>query len=112
MEELLKIRLSPRNYFEYLKIIGSGLFELTDSERRCLAAFMELKYDFNENHPFSHENKKKVSKSLNYNNNTINVYIKKLKDKRAILETDSGYDFNPNLKPFRNVDIELNWQKY
>lgn len=111
MDEVLRIHLRPRNYFEYLKIIGSGLFELTDSERRCLAQFMELKYDFNETHPFTHENKKKVAKALNYTTlNTVNVYIKKLKDKNVILQTDSGYDFNPNLKPFRGIDITLDWQ--
>ena len=71
---------------------------------------MELQYDFNEKHPFSHDNKKKVAKAMNYDSlNTINVYIKKLKDKGAIVETDSGYALNPNLKPFAKISITLNW---
>ena len=112
MTEEVTIKLDIRNYFGYLKVLGTSFFQLTDSERLCLAKFMELKYDYKEEFAFSLTNKKKVAKSMNFTNlNTINVYIKKLKDKKAILETDYGYDLNPRLKPISKLSFEFNWIK-
>jgi len=106
----IAVALSIRNYYAYLSLIGTSLFKLTDGERMCLAKFMELKYDFNELDPFSTSNKKKVEESMKFKANTINVYIKKLKDKKAIIKADYGYDFNPYLKPSTELTFQLNWQ--
>lgn len=74
----------------------NGVFKLTDTEINVLAALIDHRETVNLCSP---SNKKKVAEVLKLKDfNTLNNYVKKLKDKQAIVQTKDGYDINPLLK--------------
>jgi predicted transcriptional regulator len=61
-----------------------------------LAEFIDVSETVNLCSPI---NKKKVSEKLNIkDHNTLNNYVKRLKDKKAIVQTKNGYELSPFLK--------------
>lgn len=95
---------------QYLKLFN-GIFELTDAELDVLTEFVraEIKISNSEDlniNAFSTDVKKSVADRLGKDNfNTLNTYIKRLKDKNAIQPTQQGYDIHPILVP--NGDTEI-----
>ena len=76
--------------------IFNGILELTDTELKVLAEFINSSETVNLCSP---ANKKKVSETLGIkDHNTLNNYVKRLKDKGAIVQTKNGYEVATILK--------------
>lgn len=88
---------------DYIRTFN-GIFELSPKEIEILAAFVDIynslrKSSVNIN-PFSTEMKKKVANKLGRNDfNTLNNYIKSLRDKNAISKSVDGYKIHSILIP-------------
>ena len=83
-----KINIKTDSTLKYFQVFN-GILELTDKELRILSEFVDLGTTVN---LCSAENKKLVSKKLNIKDpNTLNNYVKRLKDKGAITKTKNGY---------------------
>jgi F0F1-type ATP synthase epsilon subunit len=76
--------------------IFNGILELTDTELKVLAEFIDSSETVNLCSP---ANKKKISEKLGIkDHNTLNNYVKRLKDKGAITQTKNGYELAAILK--------------
>ena len=74
----------------------NGIFNMTSMEISVLAALIDHGETVN---LCSSENKKKVSQILDIKDyNTLNNYVKRLKDKKAIIKSKDGYMLYPALK--------------
>jgi len=76
--------------------VFNGIFNMTSMEMSVLAALVDHGETVN---LCSSENKKKISKILDIKDyNTLNNYVKRLKDKKAIVKSKDGYVLFPGLK--------------
>lgn len=97
------IKIRTNTTLKFLSVFN-GIFELTDSELRVLASLIDNKETVN---LCSIANKQKVAKELKIKDfNTLNNYVKKLKDKKAIVMTPDGYALTELLKT-RHIAIEI-----
>ena len=99
---------SLRDYIE----LFNGIFELTKSEINVLTEFLRIKLSLDKSgkdvNAFSTEMKKRVAKKLNRDNfNSLNTYIKRLKDKGAIKPTNEGYSIHRILIPTNDNKIQI-----
>lgn len=106
-----KIKVKPTSTREYIGILN-GLFDLTNSEMDVLAEFINVKVSIDRSdvdiNAFGVDGKKKVAERLNRDDfNTLNTYIKRLKDKDAIYSTQEGYSINNALIPTDKILIEI-----
>lgn len=98
----LKIKVDST--LKYLQVFN-GILELTDKELLVLSKFIDLSDTVNLCSP---ENKREVAKALDIKDyNTLNNYVKKLKDKGAISKTKNGYTLSPILAPQKNVSLQI-----
>ena len=104
LEMSRKISIPVSTTFQYLQIFN-GLLELTDKELEILSKFVDLSTTVN---LCSAENKRAVAESLGMADpNTLNNYVKRLKDKNAIQKTKNGYRLSPLLKIDSKVNLEI-----
>ena len=90
-----KINIKTNNTLKFLQVFN-GILELTDTELRVLANLIDLSETVNLCSP---ANKKKVAELMEIkDHNTLNNYVKRLKDKGAIVQTKNGYELSPLLK--------------
>lgn len=90
-----KILIKTDTTQKFLQIFN-GILELTDTELAVLAEFIDSSETVN---LCSSANKKKVSEKLGIKDyNTLNNYVKRLKDKKAIVPTKNGYELAAILK--------------
>ena len=102
-KKVTRIKIPVSNSFQYLKVWG-GLFELTISERQMLAVILDTE------NAFSTEGRKVLREKMSFTSpNTVNVYIKNLKDKKAVLAKNGGYIVNPVLNPTDSLTIDFIW---
>ena len=88
------IKIKAQTTFKYLSFFN-GLFKLTDNELKVLAALVD---NNTESNLCSAANKKKIAEVLEIkDHNTLNNYVKRLKDKKAILKDKANYKLNPML---------------
>jgi len=100
----LKVKVDST--LKYLQVFN-GILELTDKELLVLSKFIDLSETIN---LCATENKKVVAESLGIKDpNTLNNYVKKLKDKGAIKKTKDGYKLSPILLPQKNVNLQINY---
>ena len=100
-----KIKINPQTTYQFLQVFN-GILELTDKELEVLSNFIDLSTTIN---LCSAENKKLVASKLNIENpNTLNIYVKRLKDKGAITKTKDGYSLSKLLERNSQVIIEIN----
>lgn len=111
-QKRIKVRI---NSIEDYMSLFDGIFSLTDTEKEILGAFVKMKVAIDksdsDDNPFSTESKKKVAKVLGRENfNTLNTYIKRLKDKGVIQNTVDGYKIHPAIMPQgeQRIIFELN----
>ena len=79
-----KIKIQPKTTYQFLQVFN-GIMELTEKELDVLARFIDLSETIN---LCSVESKKAVAESMSIDNpNTLNIYVKRLKDKGAIQKT-------------------------
>ena len=89
-----KINIKTNNTLKFLQVFN-GILELTDTELRVLANLIDNSETVNLCSPI---NKKKVAEIMEIkDHNTLNNYVKRLKDKKAILKDKANYKLNPML---------------
>tara|TARA_B100001057_G_C22822202_1_gene939862 strand:- start:1231 stop:1542 length:312 start_codon:yes stop_codon:yes gene_type:complete len=99
-----KIKIKPQTTYQYLQVFN-GILELTDKEMVVLSKFIDLSTTVN---LCSAENKKLVAKDMSIDDpNTLNIYVKRLKDKGAIKKTKNGYQVSKILRKEELVIIEI-----
>jgi hypothetical protein len=97
-----KIAVNAPTTIKFLQVFN-GIFNLTDNELRVLGALIDYTETIN---LCSSINKKKVAKELEIKDfNTLNNYVKRLKDKKAIIPTKDGYAVNPMLVPAKDGSV-------
>ena len=104
-----KITVNINTTYKYLQI-WNGIFNLTNKELEILSAFIDvqnIKDDFN---LCSINNKKAVAKMVGISDhNTLNNYIKRFKDKGAMLKKENAYKLNSFLSPDTDkVEVTIN----
>jgi hypothetical protein len=99
------IQINTDTTFKYLQVFN-GILELTQKELEVLAALI----DTGElNDLCDIDTKKIVAKKLNLQDfNTLNNYIKRLKDKNALIKKGSKYILAPFLTPKSQMLIQIN----
>ena len=102
-----KLTIKINSTYKYLQI-WNGIFNLTSRELEILSIFVDLHAISPEENLGSMLNKKIVAEKLSIKDpNTLNNYIKKFKDKGAVLLKDNKYTLNTLLDP--NTDmVEIN----
>jgi hypothetical protein len=99
-----KIQINADTTFKYLQIFN-GILELTDKELLILSKFIDLSDTSN---LCSAKTKKKVAEEVGIADpNTLNNYVKRLKDKGAILKNKNGYIVSQLLRKEKRVIIEI-----
>ena len=99
-----KIQIKTDTTFKYLQVFN-GILELTDKELLILSKFIDLSETTN---ICSADSKKKVAESVGIADpNTLNNYVKRLKDKGALVKTKNGYSLSKLLKKNKSVVIEI-----
>ena len=99
-----KIKIRPETTYQFLQVFN-GILELTDKEMSVLAKFIDVSETVNLCSP---DAKKAVAESMGIDNpNTLNIYVKRLKDKGAIEKTRNGYKISKLLERNSKVVIEI-----
>jgi len=99
-----KIQIKPKNTLQYLQVFN-GILELTDKELLILSKFIDLSDTTN---ICSADSKKKVAIDIGIADpNTLNNYVKRLKDKGAITRTKNGYIASKLIKKEKTIIIEI-----
>lgn len=99
-----KIKIQPQTTYQFLQVFN-GILELTDKEMTVLSNFIDLSTTVN---LCSAENKKLVAEAMGVKDpNTLNIYVKKLKDKGAIKKSKNGYSVSKILERNEKVIIEI-----
>jgi F0F1-type ATP synthase epsilon subunit len=104
-----KIKITPNSTLKFIQVFN-GILELTDTEMQVLAALIDNRETVN---LCSAMNKQKVAELLKIKDfNTLNNYVKRLKDKKAIVVTNNGYELS-KLLTIEPVTIEITpqWQE-
>lgn len=105
-----KITVSIDTTYKYIQL-WNGIFNLTDKELSILSAFIDININTKEINMCSVSNKKSVAETLGIKDyNTLNNYIKKFKDKGAMILKQGSYKLNPFLNPDTNV-VEITISK-
>ena len=106
-----KITVNIDSTYKYLQI-WNGIFDLTNKELQILSAFIDVQNIKEESNLCSVSNKKSVAAMVGISDyNTLNNYIKRFKDKGAMLKRMNIYTLNPFLNPDTDkveVTIERN----
>jgi len=98
------IKIAVKTTYQFLQVFN-GILELTDKELQVLSNFIDTGEPVNLCAPAT---KKKVATSLGIKDpNTLNNYVKRLKDKGAIKKTDSGYRLSGLLNSKEEVTITI-----
>tara|TARA_R100001443_G_scaffold47218_1_gene59889 strand:- start:6918 stop:7250 length:333 start_codon:yes stop_codon:yes gene_type:complete len=94
-----KITVNIDTTYKYLQI-WNGIFNLTNKELQILAAFIDVQDSKKDINLCSINNKKNVAGMIGITDyNTLNNYIKRFKDKGAMIKKDNVYTLNPFLNP-------------
>tara|TARA_R110000765_G_scaffold368239_2_gene458363 strand:+ start:760 stop:1101 length:342 start_codon:yes stop_codon:yes gene_type:complete len=98
-----KITINIDSTVKYLRL-WNGIFNLTDKELQILGYFIDVNLIRGEENVCSVPNKKDVAALANIkDHNTLNNYIKKFKDKGAMIKKETVYTINP----FFDTDIDM-----
>ena len=104
----MKIKIKANSIFKRLQI-WNGIFNLTNKELEVVSAFIKVNTDSKNKNLCSKKNKDEVAKLLKVEDpNTLNNYIKRLKDKGAINFKNGVYTINKMLNPnIKKIEITL-----
>ena len=98
-----KVTIEADSTFKFLQVFN-GILELTDKELLILSKLI----DIGDTNLCSPTSKKSVADDLGIKDpNTLNNYVKRLKDKGAIMKGKSGYKLSRLIQPSPNVTIEI-----
>ncbi len=102
-----KITINPSTTYQFIQVFN-GILELTDKEMQVLSKFIDLSTTIN---LCFASNKRAVAEDLvSKEANTLNIYVKRLKDKGAIVKTKNGYRVSKLLELNEKVIIEIQKQ--
>ena len=104
-----KITVSIDSTYKYLQI-WNGIFNLTNKELELLSMFIDIQNIKDDSNFCSIDNKKAVAEMVGISDhNTLNNYIKRFKDKGAMLKKNNKYSLNPFLDPDTDkVEVTIN----
>lgn len=104
-----KITVTIDTTYKYVQL-WNGIFNLTEKGLQILSAFIDVQIITEEDNFCSVRNKKEVARIVGIKDyNTLNNYIKRFKDKGALLLRDTTYKLNPFLSPDTDlVEITIN----
>ena len=104
-----KITVNIDSTLKYLQL-WNGIFNLTDKGLQILSTFIDVQSITDEVNLCSVRNKKEVARIVGIkDHNTLNNYIKRFKDKGAMLKSMHIYKINPFLDPYtKNVEVTIN----
>jgi|TARA_R110000787_G_scaffold259575_1_gene364885 hypothetical protein len=104
-----KITVSIDSTYKYLQI-WNGIFNLTNKELQILSTFIDVQTIKSDANLCSVKNKKEVAMIVGIDDhNTLNNYIKRFKDKGAMLKKENAYKLNPFLNPNTDkVEVTIN----
>tara|TARA_R100000781_G_scaffold109194_1_gene74026 strand:- start:367 stop:684 length:318 start_codon:yes stop_codon:yes gene_type:complete len=105
----MKVTIKANSIFKRLQI-WNGIFNLTNKELEVVSAFIKVNITSKRKNLCSKKNKDEVAKLLNFDDpNDLNNYIKKLKDKGALLCNKGAYKVNKLLNPnINHIEITIN----
>tara|TARA_R100000951_G_scaffold48309_1_gene41050 strand:+ start:2742 stop:3083 length:342 start_codon:yes stop_codon:yes gene_type:complete len=109
MEQKLTIKVaSTRKYLN----LWNGIFNLTPKELRVLSTMVDVARKKKEQNICNVKVKKEAARLLEEPDfNTLNNYVKKLKDKGAIKKVGKNYELHKLLKRGTSkVTVNLNWE--
>tara|TARA_R110000822_G_scaffold81346_2_gene193315 strand:- start:1743 stop:2063 length:321 start_codon:yes stop_codon:yes gene_type:complete len=99
-----KLKIKADTTLKYLQVFN-GILELTYRELQVLSKLIDSSATID---LCSVVNKKLVAKDMGIKDyNTLNNYVKRLKDKGAIKKNNNGYELNSLLVPSNKVVIEI-----
>tara|TARA_R100000781_G_C4051350_1_gene117709 strand:+ start:544 stop:861 length:318 start_codon:yes stop_codon:yes gene_type:complete len=104
----MKVQIKANSIFKRLQI-WNGIFDLTNKELEVISAFIKVNMTSKRKNLCSKKNKDDVAKLLNFEDpNTLNNYIKKLKDKGALVFKKGSYNVNKLLNPqIKKIEITI-----
>ena len=104
----VKIEIKANSIYKRLQI-WNGIFDLTNKELEVVSAFIKVNMKAKRRNLCSKKNKDEVANILEFEDpNTLNNYIKRLKDKGAFLYKKGKYDVNKLLNPkITKIEISL-----
>ena len=104
-----KITVNIDSTLKYLQL-WNGIFNLTDKGLQILSTFIDVQSITDEVNLCSVRNKKEVARMVGIKDyNTLNNYIKRFKDKGAMLKSMNIYKLNPFLNPdTESVEVTIN----
>jgi hypothetical protein len=105
----MKVTIKANSIFKRLQI-WNGIFNLTNKELEVVSAFIKVNMTSKRKNLCSKKNKDEVAKLLNFDDpNDLNNYIKKLKDKGALLFSKGSYRVNKLLNPnISHIEVTIN----
>ena len=105
-----RIKIPVDSIFKYLSV-WNGIFKLTPMELKVLTAFIMTNDLLGDDNLCCYKNKKAAALSLGIiDPNTLNNYVKKLKDKGAIMYNDKKYELNRLLNTNNtSIEIAIEW---
>jgi|TARA_R110002020_G_scaffold137687_2_gene307090 hypothetical protein len=104
----MKIKIKANSIYKRV-LIWNGIFNLTNKELEILSAFIQVNLKSKSKNFCTKTSKDKVADIMSIkDSNTLNNYIKKLKDKGALLYKNGKYDVNKLLNPkITKIEITL-----
>lgn len=105
MEQNITIKVNST--YKYLQL-WNGIFNLTDMELKVLSTLVDFQIQEKAENLCASDIKKKAARSLGISDfNTLNNYVKKFKDKRAIRKVGKNYVLNQLLN-VRTTGVKVN----
>ena len=104
----MKVQIRANSIFKRLQI-WNGIFDLTNKELEVVSAFIKVNMKAKRKNLCSKKNKDEVAHILMFDDpNTLNNYIKKLKDKGALIFNKGSYSVNKLLNPqIKKIEINI-----
>jgi hypothetical protein len=104
----MKVKIKANSIYKRLQI-WNGIFDLTNKELEVVSAFIKVNMTAKRKNLCSKKNKNDVAKLLGFEDpNDLNNYIKKLKDKGALVFNKSSYSVNKLLNPqIKQIEITI-----
>ena len=104
-----KITVNIDTTYKYVQL-WNGIFNLTNKELQILSTFIDVQNITDEVNLCSVKNKREVARMVGIKDpNTLNNYIKKLKDKGALIFNKGSYSVNKLLNPnVKHIEIIIN----
>ena len=107
-----KITINVNSTYKYLQL-WNGIFNLTSTELKVLAALVDAANVLEDTNICSVKSKKAAARIVGQEDfNTLNNYIKKIKDKGAIKKSKKDYVLNRLLDQSTiKVEVNINWNE-